>query len=329
MIYAWLTESVFLLVVAVYVAAILAVAARRSRVAPATLAVGTGAGIVLGAVMYAVARLGFTDHPTDPWLHGLPVGLVVLLAWVLLFGGPVLAGVVAARCYRGPGSLEEVSKARVRQAVAAGFLATAVGALMVTVAGTVTVALMPRAGWVLAFPVIGLVMGLAGNPRPWAVLMPGDLLRRSRALDQGGTASGAPADLPRLFVTACGTTAPPSSSLSMRWGSKTGSFLIWQFMTAQVNGFGKEPVLVPVFGKAGDAAALISRDGVWELLPTVAQQTQCGMLVSRRCPPRQVTTATRSPSARCPGPGCTGRARGSTLRSCACTFSRRKPWTRS
>ncbi len=149
MIYTWLVASIFLLVVAVYVAAILAVTARRLQVAPATLAAGTGAGIVLGAVMYAVAPLGFTDHPTSPWLHGFPVGVVVLLAWVLLFGGPVLAGVVAARCYRGPGSPEQVAKARVRQAVVAGFLATAVGALMVTALGTVTIALMPRAGWAL------------------------------------------------------------------------------------------------------------------------------------------------------------------------------------
>jgi len=196
MIDAWLVESVFLLVVAVYVAAILAVTARRPRVAPATLAAGTGAGIVLGAVMYAVDPLGLTRHATTPWLHGFPVGLVVLLAWVLLFGAPVLAGGVAARCYRGPGSLEQVSKASIRQAVAAGFLATAVGALMVTVLGTVTIALMPRTGWVLhwlypgqhlsaaagytngltasvradgyglillAFPVIGFFMGLAGG----------------------------------------------------------------------------------------------------------------------------------------------------------------------
>jgi hypothetical protein len=98
MIYTWLVESVFLLVVGVYMAAILAATARRPRVAPATLAAGTGAGIVLGAVMYAMFPLGFTDHATTPWLHGIPIDLVVLLAWVLLFGGPVLAGVVAARC---------------------------------------------------------------------------------------------------------------------------------------------------------------------------------------------------------------------------------------
>ena len=193
MIYTWLTASVSLLVVGLYVAAILVATARRPRVAPATLAMGTGAGIVLGAVMYAVAPLGLAGHSTDPWLHGFPIGLVVLLAWVLLFGGPALAGVVAARCYRAPGSPEQVHKAKGRQAVVAGFLAAAVGALMVAVLGSATIALMSRAGWVLhwlypgqhltaaasyahelaasvrvdnycmillVFPIIGLLMGL-------------------------------------------------------------------------------------------------------------------------------------------------------------------------
>lgn len=196
MIYTWLVESLFVLVVAVYVAGILALTARRPRVAPATLAAGTGMGVALGAVMYAVAPLGLTRHATNPWLPGPAVALLVLLAWVLLLGGPVLAGLVAARCYRGPGRPEQAAKARGRQAAAAGFLAAAVGALMVTVLGTVTVVLMPRAGWVLhwlypgqhltaaatylhvltasvrvgnyglvlvAFPVIGLIMGLAGG----------------------------------------------------------------------------------------------------------------------------------------------------------------------
>ena len=210
MIYAWLVESVFLLVIGLYVAGILAATARRPRVAPATLAVGTGAGLVLGAVMYTVAPLGLASHATDPWLHGWPTGLVVLLAWVLLFGGPVLAGGIAARCYRGPGSPEQVQKAKIRQAVAAGFLATAAGALLVAVLGSATIALMSRAGWVLhwlypgqhlptavayarelaasvradnygmillVFPVIGLLMGLAGGglatPAPLAAPPPG------------------------------------------------------------------------------------------------------------------------------------------------------------
>ena len=58
--------GVFLVVMAGYVAAILAVTARRSRVAPATLAIGTGAGIALGVVMYAVAPLGLAKDATEP-----------------------------------------------------------------------------------------------------------------------------------------------------------------------------------------------------------------------------------------------------------------------
>ena len=130
-----------------YVAAILAVTARRSRVAPATLAIGTGAGIALGVVMYAVAPLGLAKDATEPWLAGSAIDPVVALAWILLLGGPVAAGVMAGRRYRGPGSPQQLDKARLWQGVVAGFLATGVGALIVTVLGTGTVALMPRAAW--------------------------------------------------------------------------------------------------------------------------------------------------------------------------------------
>jgi hypothetical protein len=154
MIATWLGQSVFLFIVAGYVAAILALTARRARVAPATLAVGTGTGLVLGAVMYTIFPIGFTKQPTNPLLPGSAADLLVTLGWVLLLGGPVLAGVVAARRYRGsygpqPASPEQVSKIRMRQGGAAGLLAAGVGALSVSVLGTATVALLPRAGWLL------------------------------------------------------------------------------------------------------------------------------------------------------------------------------------
>ncbi len=157
-----------------------------------------------GAVMYAVAPLGLTSYATTPWLSGAALAPVLLLAWVLLFGAPAAAGSVAARCYRGPGDPRQLAKARLRQGGAAGFLATGIGALVVTVLGTGTIALMPRAGWALRwlypgqhllaavtynreltasvraggydlillfFPVIGLLIGLAastsaGQPGP-------------------------------------------------------------------------------------------------------------------------------------------------------------------
>jgi hypothetical protein len=143
----------------------------------------------------------------------------VALAWVLLFGGPALAAVVAARRHGGldgPDDPEQVRRAGLRQAGAAGFLATAVGALTVTALGTATVALMPRAGWLMRwlypgqhlttataylreltasvrvghygltlmiFPVIGILMGL------WAGA---SVAYSDPAQDGGGPAEEAP-----------------------------------------------------------------------------------------------------------------------------------------
>jgi hypothetical protein len=147
--FTWFAETVFLLIVAGYVAAILVMTARRPRVAPATLAIGTGAGILLGVVMCAVMPLGLAKDATEPWLAGSAIDPVVALAWILLLGGPLVAGGMAGWRYRGPGSPGQVDKAGVWQGVAAGFLATGVGALIVTAVGTGTVALMPRSGGLL------------------------------------------------------------------------------------------------------------------------------------------------------------------------------------
>ena len=59
--YHWFGEILFLVIMAGYVAAILWLTSRRSPVVPATLAIGTGAGIVLGVVIYAVAPLGLSE----------------------------------------------------------------------------------------------------------------------------------------------------------------------------------------------------------------------------------------------------------------------------
>ncbi len=191
--FAWFAEILLLVVAAGYVAAILAVTARRSRVAPATLAIGTGAGVVLGVVMYAVAPLGLSKNATDPWLRGSAIDPVVALAWILLLGGPMTAAVLAGRRLRGSGDPYEIDKARIWQCGVAGILATGVGALIVAVLGTGTVALMPRATWLrhwlypgqhllaaavhsreltasngsgayglilIAFPIIGLLLGI-------------------------------------------------------------------------------------------------------------------------------------------------------------------------
>lgn len=145
----WTGEILFLLVIACYVAVILAVTARRSLVAPATLAVGTGAGMGLAAVMYAVAPLGLAKHATNPWLPGSAADPLVVLAWLALLGGPLVAGFLAARRYRTLSGPMPPGDGWIRQSTVAGLLTTLVGALLVTFAGTGTIALMPKAGWLM------------------------------------------------------------------------------------------------------------------------------------------------------------------------------------
>ena len=159
----WPPEIIFLAVMALYAAAILWMTSRRSGVAPATLAAGAGAGIVLGVVMYTVAPLGLTVA-TNPWLPGSDITPFVVLAWILLFGAPVAAALVAERRYTAPGSPPRRAGARARQVVAAGLLTNLVGALFVTVLGTGTTAMMLKAAWLRTWLYHGqhLLFGVAG-----------------------------------------------------------------------------------------------------------------------------------------------------------------------
>ena len=143
----WGGGIVLLVIMALYVAAILWMTSRRSRVAPATLAVGTGAGLALGLVMYAVAPLGLSKDATNPWLPGSDIDPLMLLAWLLVLGAPVAATVIANRHYTASSSSPPSVGARIRQVMAAGLLVSLTGALVVDVLGTGTTAVMLREAW--------------------------------------------------------------------------------------------------------------------------------------------------------------------------------------
>jgi hypothetical protein len=138
--------SPFLLILVGYVAVILMVTARRSQVTSVALAIGTSAGLALGAVMYAIMPLGVGKDATAPWLRGSAIDPLVVLAWVLLLGGPVAAAVLAGWLGRCAEATLPAVDMKIRQSVAAGLLATTVGSLVVCVLGPVTIALLPRSG---------------------------------------------------------------------------------------------------------------------------------------------------------------------------------------
>jgi len=143
---AWLT---FLVLLAGYAATALIVTAQRSWVTPASLSIGTGTGIALGIVIYVIMPLGVGSDATAPWLRGSAMDPLVVIAWVLLLGGPLTAALRAGwRCRRSVGPLVP-AESKIRQGLAAGTLATVVGSLLVCTLGPVTMALMPSAGWLV------------------------------------------------------------------------------------------------------------------------------------------------------------------------------------
>jgi hypothetical protein len=134
-------------VMALYAIAIVWMTSRRSRVAPATLAAGASAGLALGFVMYAVAPLGLSSAATNPWLPGADVDPLVLLAWLLLFAGPLAAGFIAHRRLKTSSSSPPSARDTFRQVMAAGLLTILTGALFVNVLGTGTIAAMLKSAW--------------------------------------------------------------------------------------------------------------------------------------------------------------------------------------
>jgi hypothetical protein len=191
----WGGEIFILLITACYLAVILVLTARRARVAPATLAISARTGLVLGLVMYAVDPLGVDNIATSPWLHGSATETLEVLAWVLLFGTPAVAGALAGRRRYAPDDPGKRPVASAWQGFTAGLLSGGIGALTVTVLGTGTTALLLKSAWVrdwlyhgqhltasavygrelyasqgvafyalicVVFPIIGAIMGVLG-----------------------------------------------------------------------------------------------------------------------------------------------------------------------
>jgi hypothetical protein len=146
----WAGEIFFLLAMAAYAAWILAVTARRSPAAPASLAIGTAAGAVAGLVMYARVYL----HSASPGLAGLSAAATAL-TWAALPAAPVVAALAAARRAPGRDSRLPPGDDRARQGLFAGLCAGVAAALVASALGTGTAAFLPHEPVLLswAYPV--------------------------------------------------------------------------------------------------------------------------------------------------------------------------------
>ncbi len=152
---AWVGEVVFLAVMAGYAAVILAFTARRSPAAPATVAIGTATGAVIGVLLFALGPLGFPLRFTGPWPAGLYDAAIAVGA-LLALCAPVAAGLAATR--RARRSLPASS--RWRQGAMAGLCTGAAAALVVAVLSTATIAMLPYNS--------GLEHWAAGHIGQWA-----------------------------------------------------------------------------------------------------------------------------------------------------------------
>jgi hypothetical protein len=142
-----------------YVAGILAVTARGSTIAPATLAFGAGAGACGGLTWYAASRTG------NPWLI-LVVVVAVLLA-------PAAAGAAAAWRIPERDDPEALTGDRLRQGLTAGALTGGSAALLITILTLGTMVVLHRQSpapsteahmlVLLWGPLLGTALGLAAG----------------------------------------------------------------------------------------------------------------------------------------------------------------------
>ena len=139
----WTGEIFFLLVLAAYVAGLLAATAQRPPAAPAALAVGIRAGVAVALVMYALPSMGHPLQVTNVWLLRA-YDAARVLGLLLVLGITIAAGIAAARRTPVRGSRLPSADAKARHGVAAGLCAGAVAALLVSVLGISTVALLPH-----------------------------------------------------------------------------------------------------------------------------------------------------------------------------------------
>jgi hypothetical protein len=160
----WAGEVVFLLVIAAYVTALLAVTAERPPARPATLAIGTGVGVLLGLAVFVLRPMANHVHIANRWLADLyDLGKAAAVAFVLY--AAIRAAIAAARRTSRRDSTLPITDARAQQGFAAGLCLGVAAALLVSVLGITTIALVPHAAGSIQWTLPGRIFD-PGSGRP-------------------------------------------------------------------------------------------------------------------------------------------------------------------
>jgi hypothetical protein len=139
----WAGEVVFVIVIAVYLTALLAMTARRPPASPKTLTLGIGAGLALGLAICVLRPLANHVHISNPWLAGA-YDISRFAAVLLVPCAAIKVGIAAARRASRRDTRLPLADARARQGVAAGLCVGIVAGLLVSVLGISTIALVPH-----------------------------------------------------------------------------------------------------------------------------------------------------------------------------------------
>jgi hypothetical protein len=158
----WTGELIFLLVLVVYLAGLLAVTARRPPATPSAIAIGTCAGVLAGLILYVLPPQGSPLRAASSWFTDL-YGAGRLLAVPLVAAAAIAAGVKAARRTSRHNGKLPLHTARARQGVAAGVCAGMAAAVTVSVLGISTIALVPSDARVLEWTLPSQILPSASS----------------------------------------------------------------------------------------------------------------------------------------------------------------------
>ena len=170
-----------MVVIAAYLAGLLAITARQPPASRAAVVIGTGTGVLLGLAVYALRPMDNPVHITNAWLAAL-FEITKVAAVPAVFAAAITAVIAAARrtSRRERDGTLPLTQIKARQGVAAGLCVGVTCALLVSVLGITTIAIAPHAASSIQWTMPGgdlpgqLAVPIRGGRQPRRRRLPAD-----------------------------------------------------------------------------------------------------------------------------------------------------------